>query len=54
MRKQIKNYVGAGASFLFGLMNFSSFCYSQEAFFLFGGMVGFICTIGFFTLISEE
>ena len=54
MRKQIRNYAGAVASLLFGLMNFSSFGYSKEPFFLFGGIVGFVCVIGFFTLIHED
>jgi hypothetical protein len=54
MRKQIRNYVGAVASLFFGLMNFSSFGYSKEPFFLFGGIVGFIGVIAFFTIINEE
>jgi hypothetical protein len=54
MRKKIMNYVGAVASLFFGLMNFSSFGYSKEPLFLFGGIIGFIGVIIFFALVEEK
>lgn len=57
MKKKLtnwRNYFGAVASLLFGLMNFSSFGYCKEPLFLFGGVIGFVSVVGFFTLMDNK